>query len=52
MEEERSENPNDITPESPEGPMSDSDDESELPPYLPAVMGCRSVSEFLCLNKY
>ncbi len=23
----------------------------ELPPYLPAIMGCRSVSEFQCLNK-
>ena len=22
------------------------------PPYLPAIMGCRSVSEFQCLNKY
>ena len=23
----------------------------ELPPYLPAIMGCRSVEEFQCLNK-
>ena len=23
----------------------------ELPAYLPAIMGCRSVSEFQCLNK-
>lgn len=23
----------------------------ELPPYLPAIMGCRSVGEFQCLNK-
>lgn len=22
-----------------------------LPPYLPAIMGCRSVEEFQCLNK-
>lgn len=51
MEEERSDNPNDVTPVSPEGHVSDSDGESELPPYLPAIMGCRSVSEFLCLNK-
>lgn len=25
--------------------------EEVLPPYLPAIMGCRSVSEFQCLNK-
>lgn len=24
----------------------------EFPPYLPAIMGCRSVNEFHCLNKY
>lgn len=23
----------------------------EMPPYLPAIMGCRSVGEFQCLNK-
>lgn len=23
-----------------------------LPPYLPAIQGCRSVEEFQCLNRY
>lgn len=23
----------------------------ELPPYLPAIQGCRSVEEFVCLNR-
>lgn len=45
-------NSNDVTPASPDANMSDKDDdEAELPPYYPAIMGCRSVSEFLCLNK-
>lgn len=24
---------------------------SDLPPYLPAIQGCRSVEEFVCLNR-
>ena len=24
----------------------------DLPPYLPAIQGCRSVEEFVCLNRY
>lgn len=32
--------------------LSDSDDEkNDLPPYLPAVYGCRSVEEFEISNK-
>ncbi|CAK9798863.1 Serine/threonine-protein kinase PITSLRE [Anthophora quadrimaculata] len=27
------------------------DEEPELPPYLPAIQGCRSVEEFQCLNR-
>ncbi|CAG2063532.1 unnamed protein product, partial [Timema podura] len=26
-------------------------EEDELPPYLPAIQGCRSVDEFQCLNR-
>ncbi|XP_067008846.1 cyclin-dependent kinase 11B isoform X1 [Anabrus simplex] len=29
----------------------DEDDLDSLPPYLPAIQGCRSVEEFQCLNK-
>lgn len=24
----------------------------KLPPYFPAIQGCRSVEEFVCLNRY
>ncbi|XP_041129298.1 cyclin-dependent kinase 11B-like isoform X3 [Polyodon spathula] len=36
-------------PESP--PMSPVDLKKELPKYLPALQGCRSVEEFQCLNR-
>uniref|UniRef100_A0A224YLI9 cyclin-dependent kinase n=1 Tax=Rhipicephalus zambeziensis TaxID=60191 RepID=A0A224YLI9_9ACAR len=33
-------------------PLSeDDDDDTQLPPYLPAIQGCRSVEEFHCLNR-
>ncbi|KAM7309679.1 cyclin-dependent kinase 11B isoform X2 [Ixodes scapularis] len=33
-------------------PLSEDEDESlQLPPYLPAIQGCRSVEEFHCLNR-
>ncbi|KAH7957405.1 hypothetical protein HPB52_018566 [Rhipicephalus sanguineus] len=33
-------------------PLSeDDDDDAQLPPYLPAIQGCRSVEEFHCLNR-
>jgi hypothetical protein len=35
-----------------ESPKSDVVMKEELPPYLPAVQGCRSVEEFQCLNRY
>jgi cell division cycle 2-like protein len=35
-----------------ESPKSDIVIKEELPPYLPAVQGCRSVEEFQCLNRY
>lgn len=31
--------------------VNESPPKEEFPPYLPAIMGCRSVSEFQCLNK-
>lgn len=34
-----------------ESPKSDVVMKEELPPYLPAVQGCRSVEEFQCLNR-
>jgi cell division cycle 2-like protein len=34
-----------------ESPKSDIVMKEELPPYLPAVQGCRSVEEFQCLNR-
>jgi len=37
----------DTTPPPPEVEVKE-----EFPPYLPAIMGCRSVNEFHCLNKY
>jgi cell division cycle 2-like protein len=35
-----------------ESPKSDVVMKEELPPYLPAIQGCRSVEEFQCLNRY
>lgn len=32
-------------------PASPIEDDSDLPPYLPAIQGCRSVEEFNCLNR-
>ena len=32
-------------------PASPVEDDSNLPPYLPAIQGCRSVEEFNCLNR-
>ncbi|KAH7960132.1 hypothetical protein HPB49_017307 [Dermacentor silvarum] len=32
-------------------PLSEDDDGPQLPPYLPAIQGCRSVEEFHCLNR-
>lgn len=34
-----------------ESPKSDVVMKEELPPYLPAIQGCRSVEEFQCLNR-
>ncbi|XP_023723749.1 cyclin-dependent kinase 11B isoform X3 [Cryptotermes secundus] len=34
-----------------ESPKSDVVMQEELPPYLPAIQGCRSVEEFQCLNR-
>lgn len=34
-----------------ESPKSDIVLKEELPPYLPAIQGCRSVEEFQCLNR-
>lgn len=34
-----------------ESPKSDIVMKEELPPYLPAIQGCRSVEEFQCLNR-
>jgi cell division cycle 2-like protein len=34
-----------------ESPKSEIVMKEELPPYLPAVQGCRSVEEFQCLNR-
>lgn len=31
--------------------LDTTENKEELPPYLPAIMGCRSVGEFQCLNK-
>jgi len=31
--------------------VSDVPPQEELPPYMPAIQGCRSVGEFQCLNK-
>uniref|UniRef100_A0A8C4R356 cyclin-dependent kinase n=1 Tax=Eptatretus burgeri TaxID=7764 RepID=A0A8C4R356_EPTBU len=39
----------DYLPESP--PLSPLPQKPELPPYLPAIQGCRSVEEFQCLNR-
>ena len=39
----------DYLPESP--PRSPVEFKEELPPYLPAISGCRNVEEFVCLNK-
>ena len=27
------------------------EEQEELPPYLPAIQGCRNVEEFQCLNR-
>jgi cell division cycle 2-like protein len=35
-----------------ESPKSDVVMKEELPPYLPAIQGCRSVEEFQCLNRW
>lgn len=32
-------------------PLSEDGDATQLPPYLPAIQGCRSVEEFHCLNR-
>ncbi|KAK6177605.1 hypothetical protein SNE40_015672 [Patella caerulea] len=32
-------------------PLSPLEEEIKLPPYLPAIQGCRSVEEFRCLNR-
>ncbi|CAN7987124.1 unnamed protein product [Ixodes hexagonus] len=32
-------------------PLSEDDESPQLPPYLPAIQGCRSVEEFHCLNR-
>lgn len=32
-------------------PLSEEDESQRLPPYLPAIQGCRSVEEFHCLNR-
>ncbi|XP_012282419.1 cyclin-dependent kinase 11B isoform X2 [Orussus abietinus] len=32
-------------------PVVEEEEEPELPPYLPAIQGCRSVEEFQCLNR-
>merc|ERR1712071_307423 len=32
-------------------PLEDVREKEEFPPYLPAIMGCRNVGEFQCLNK-
>jgi cell division cycle 2-like protein len=34
-----------------DSPKSDVVLKEELPPYLPAIQGCRSVEEFQCLNR-
>ncbi|KAF7994543.1 hypothetical protein HCN44_004015 [Aphidius gifuensis] len=31
--------------------LEENDNGDELPPYLPAIQGCRSVEEFQCLNR-
>ncbi|XP_067128508.1 cyclin-dependent kinase 11B-like isoform X1 [Centruroides vittatus] len=46
---ERSEEEKDILPMSPPKPKEEEKD--QLPPYLPAIQGCRSVEEFHCLNR-
>jgi cell division cycle 2-like protein len=32
-------------------PAAEANALSDLPPYLPAIQGCRSVEEFFCLNR-
>jgi len=41
----------DYMPESPELSDVELKPEDALPPYLPAIQGCRSVEEFNCLNR-
>ena len=55
-EEENGSNPptKDTTPPLPaqEDEEMELEKDTLLPPYLPAIQGCRSVEEFQCLNRY
>uniref|UniRef100_A0A8D3C3N6 cyclin-dependent kinase n=1 Tax=Scophthalmus maximus TaxID=52904 RepID=A0A8D3C3N6_SCOMX len=48
-EEEEEEDEENYIPDSP--PISPAEQKKELPKYLPALQGCRSVEEFQCLNR-
>lgn len=37
--------------EEPKAEVVETKEEEELPPYYPALQGCRSVEEFQCLNR-
>lgn len=55
-EEENKDSPKKIEKESPKADVSKDEEsfkeeEEKLPPYFPALQGCRSVEEFQCLNR-
>ena len=47
MDEDDEDNRSDIS----SAPPEEEEEEVLLPPYLPAIEGCRNVDEFLCLNR-